>query len=76
MIGIVVTVSSFAGHLDKRRAIPAFTTDKRAPDSKLSGLKKDQRRLGVIAGQENDLRVRHPNRRQLGAKVGVTAAVG
>src|SRR6202035_5162237 len=75
MVGVIVAVGGLASHLDQRRAVPTFAADEWTFDAKLFGLKKNQRRLGIVSGQENHLRIGHLDSSQLGPKVGVAAAV-
>ena len=75
VIGEVRAFDRLAADLDHRRRVPAVAADERHGHAEVAGLDGDLSDLGVEAGDEQHLRLRGSDRRELRAELGVAAGV-
>src|SRR5205823_6916021 len=71
----VAALQGRAADLDQLRRLPAVAADERRADAEVAGLLRDLPDVGVVAGHEDDLRVRRLDRGELRAEVGVAVRV-
>ena len=58
MIGIEAAVDRLAGDLAQLRRVPAVAAQQRHRDAQLAGLQRDVADVGVVARNEDDVRLR------------------